>query len=103
MAFRPAATACFVLGKGLSPIWSSTTSLPAAVRRRATARRGEAVGAVRRGASGLGVFLREAGPPKRTQRGGREDDREKKRAGRGAHHPRARHFFDSSLFPLRSL
>ena len=43
----PAARALLVLGKGLSPICSSMTSLPAALRRRATARTSKAVSADR--------------------------------------------------------
>src|SRR5437870_1103137 len=47
MAFLPASMALAVLGKGLSPICSSTTSLPAALSRLATARTSKAVSADR--------------------------------------------------------
>src|SRR3954452_9620961 len=47
MARMPAALACGVLGNGLSPISSSTTSLPCAFNARAAARTVKAVSAVR--------------------------------------------------------
>jgi len=46
MAAFPAAAAAAVVGNGLSPIWSSITSLPAALSRFATARTSKAVSAV---------------------------------------------------------
>src|SRR5439155_1794896 len=55
MALMPAARACLVLGKGLSPIWSSMTSFPWALRRLATARTSKAVSAVRPRAKELSV------------------------------------------------
>src|SRR5712692_11026299 len=55
MARMPAARALFVLGKGLSPIWSSITSLPRALSWRATARTSKAVSALRPREKRLGV------------------------------------------------
>src|SRR6266699_3472657 len=58
MARRPASAAWRVLGKGLSPICSSTTSLPAALSRFATARTSKAVSAERDRAKALrGAWL----------------------------------------------
>src|SRR5438874_10924500 len=76
MARMPAACACVVLSKGLSPICSSTTSLPWAFSRLATARTSKAVSAVRLPAkrltvrgSGIGGRVGRSGPGPR--RGGR--------------------------------
>src|SRR5207248_9178046 len=55
MARWPAARAEAVLGKGLSPIWSSITSLPAALRRLATASTSKAVSGCRPRANALSV------------------------------------------------
>src|SRR5262249_36232902 len=53
MACRPASRALRVLAKGLSPICNSTTSLPRALRRLATARTSKAVSAERLWAKAL--------------------------------------------------
>src|SRR5262245_21949257 len=55
----PACRACRVLAKGLSPIWSSTTSFPWALSFLATARTSKAVSAVRLRAKALRVSSRE--------------------------------------------
>src|SRR5437867_4429777 len=55
MAWMPAARALAGVGNGLSPIWSSMTSLPRALSRRATASTSKAVSACREWAKVLRV------------------------------------------------
>src|SRR5438067_1279922 len=55
MARTPAARACSGVGKGLSPIWSSMTSLPKVLSWRALASTSKAVSAVRERANWLRV------------------------------------------------
>src|SRR5919112_6333790 len=62
MARRPASLACGVLGNGLSPISSSTTSLPRAFSRRAIARTVKAVSACRPEASALSRAMDRLAP-----------------------------------------
>src|SRR4051812_23471244 len=77
MALIPAARALRVLGNGLSPICNSTTSLPAALRRLATARTSKAVSALRPRAKLLRVALVMVGRFGRETR--RQGDRETRR------------------------